>query len=179
MNCVQFRTVQFSRLVAILVPKDLWPPYGSNRNPSQSFFFVPLLTCLCSRASGSAPVPLLTYVRARCEDIRAAGSLLKHCYLSCAREDLNGTLRRFRAKISVRTRAHGLLDEDRRGGAVARGPTRPQLSLPCCQGTLFHQRPPATCKSGYATLVLRWRKLAARRCGSLAHTTPRPPLRES
>lgn len=36
---------------------------------------------------------------------------LKSCYLSCARYDLGGLLRRFRATVSVRTRKHGVLDE--------------------------------------------------------------------
>ena len=39
-----------------------------------------------------------------CHDESSAAYVLKHCYLSCARKDLGGLLRRFRKILSVRTR---------------------------------------------------------------------------
>ena len=66
-----------------------------------------------------------------CEAERHARTLLKHCYLSCARVDLGGLLRRFRLKYTVRTRRYGLLDEEGGLGRAAGAPT-----LPCtCRHT--------------------------------------------
>ena len=41
-----------------------------------------------------------------------AGLELKRCYLSCARSDLAGVLRRYRDRLTVRTRRYGRIDED-------------------------------------------------------------------
>jgi len=108
---------------------------------------------------------------------------LKNCYLSCARESLAGLLRTFRTKYSVRTRQHGLLDEDRgadghvagvsaeRSASLPRSPRGPPL--PCWKGTLFDLPPAATCGAPRATLLQRWRAAAEPRCAALRTTTPR------
>jgi hypothetical protein len=48
-----------------------------------------------------------------CEATGSAATLLKHCYLSCARVGRASLMRRFRLKYTVRTRRHGLIDEVR------------------------------------------------------------------
>ena len=96
----------------------------------------------------------------------SAGYLLRHCYLSCAEHDLAGLLGRFRAKISVRTRAHGFLDEEPPAAGVAPRSVEPLLPLPCWKGTPLDPRPPATCTSPRATLVHRWRRLGVASCAA-------------
>ena len=98
----------------------------------------------------------------------SAGYLLRHCYLSCAEHDLAGLLGRFRAKISVRTRAHGFLDEEPPAAGVAPRSVEPLLPLPCWKGTPLDPRPPATCTSPRAALVHRWRRLGVASCGAAA-----------
>ncbi|KAL3905841.1 MAG: hypothetical protein SGPRY_010772, partial [Prymnesium sp.] len=118
--------------------------------------------------------------------------LLKDCFLSCARHDLNGTLARFRAKISVRTYKFGMIDEStieqpQAGGsalptmfcATARQSPLRRPSLPCWKGSVFDQPPAATCENVRAQLLARWRRLAHPRCALLRETTPRPPQRRS
>ena len=107
-----------------------------------------------------------------CYDEGSASYLLKYCYLSCARKDLPGLLRRFRRKLSVRTRKHGLIDEDVRG----RRPGARQLPLGCWSGTSFDEPPAATCANARVALLQRWRR-AAPRCAALRKTTPRAPPR--
>jgi hypothetical protein len=111
-----------------------------------------------------------------CEAASSA-HLWKKCYLSCARVDQAGLLRRFRLKYPVRTRKHGLLDEDGSPARPWRDAGRRALEAPCWVGTPFDEPPAATCESGRARLVLRWRRLGHARCRSLAATTPRPPPR--
>ena len=53
-----------------------------------------------------------------CEDEGSAATLLKHCYLSCARVGRASLLRRFRLKYTVRTRKHGYIDEDELPGPL-------------------------------------------------------------
>ena len=96
----------------------------------------------------------------------SAGYLLRHCYLSCAEHDLAGLLGRFRAKISVRTRAHGFLDEEPPAAGVAPRSVEPLLPLPCWKGTPLDPRPPATCTSPRAALVHRWRRLGVASCAA-------------
>ena len=111
-----------------------------------------------------------------CFDASTASTLLKNCYLSCARLDTAGLLQRYRLKFTVRTRRHGMLDEDhvlwRRAGA----PTQP---LPCWKSTPFDPLPAATCETMRAQLLHRWRRLASPRCAVLKDTTPRAPTRRS
>ena len=104
-----------------------------------------------------------------------SASLLKHCYLSCARHGQAGLLRRFRLKYTVRTRRHGLIDEEPRFWRSPAG--EPTLSLPCWKQTLFDPPPPATCNSTRAQRLQRWRRMAEPRCAALAHTTPRTARR--
>ena len=109
-----------------------------------------------------------------CLEQKTAGYLLKHCHLSCARNDLDGLMRRFRTKLTVRTRKHGLLDDDVR----RRTPGARLLPLGCWSETAFDERPAATCASARARLLRRWRR-RARRCSALVHTTPRAPPRRA
>jgi len=112
---------------------------------------------------------------------------LKRCYLSCARADLAGLLRTYRNKYTVRTRSHGLLDDDAgplgfvgglsaevgaAEGRSARGPP-----LPCWKGTPFDTRPAATCESPRAAVLQRWRAMAEPRCRALRQLTPRAARR--
>lgn len=112
---------------------------------------------------------------------------LKRCYLSCARADLAGLLRTYRNKYTVRTRRHGLLDDDAgplgfvgglsaevgaAEGRSARGPP-----LPCWKGTPFDTRPAATCESPRAAVLQRWRAMAEPRCRALRQLTPRAARR--
>ena len=109
-----------------------------------------------------------------CEEKSTASYLLKHCYLSCARNDLGGLLRRYRTKLSVRTRKFGLLDEDARAAALRAPP------LPCWgDGSPFDEPPAATCAGSRAALLRRWRRAATPRCSWLRQTTPRAPPRRA
>ena len=105
-----------------------------------------------------------------CEDAANAYTMLKHCYLSCARLDMTGLLRRFRLKYTVRTRNYGLIDEESGVGRRAGART---LAMPCWKGTPFDPSPPATCGAARAELLSRWRRLAQPRCAALKETTPR------
>jgi len=103
---------------------------------------------------------------------------LKNCYLSCARHDLAGVLQRYRAKISVRTRKWGWLDEDGAKHGHSRRPFgQPLLSLPCWQDTPFDERPAATCENARAALLHRLQRRAHASCRSLGMRTPRAPRR--
>ena len=113
---------------------------------------------------------------AGCEDVAHASTLLKHCYLSCAREGQEGLLRRFRLKYSVRTRRHGFLDEDSRHWPAAGAMPHP---LPCWKGSIYDPQPASTCANGRATLVHRWRRVREPRCAALRETTPRAPPRRT
>ena len=67
-----------------------------------------------------------------CEKPSVASLLLKHCYLSCARVGMPGLLRRYRAIKTVRTRRHGLIDEDTSRAHPGWRPSGLRLhSLPC------------------------------------------------
>jgi prolyl 4-hydroxylase len=110
-----------------------------------------------------------------CEDPSTASTLLKHCYLSCARHDREGLMRRFRLKYTVRTRKYGLVDEEARRSARPAGV--PTLSLPCWKETVFDPPPPATCNSTRAAKLNHWRRLGHPRCTALRETTPRAPPR--
>ena len=112
-----------------------------------------------------------------CEAVDSAASLLKHCYLSCARVGRASLLRRFRQKFTVRTRKHSFIDEE--GRAAWRPAFSSPWSLPCWQSTVFDPLPPATCASDKAAMVRRWRKLAHPRCRALRETTPRAPPRRN
>lgn len=121
-------------------------------------------------------------VAGSCHDESSAAYLLKHCYLSCARKDLGGLLRRFRKIVSVRTRRHGLLDEDTAHSLSGRRAGARLLPLACWSDTVFDEPPAATCRSARAQLLQRWLR-AAPRCAALRKTTPRaggrrrlPPL---
>ena len=72
-----------------------------------------------------------------CHDESSAAYVLKHCYLSCARKDLGGLLRRFRKIVSVRTRMHGLLDEDMRHSLSGRRAGTRLMSLACWSDTVL------------------------------------------
>ena len=116
-----------------------------------------------------------------CEDAANAFTLLKHCYLSCARLDTAGLLRRYRLKYTVRTRRHGLIDEDGFGvarvGVAWRRANTQTHSVPCWKGTLFDPPPPATCAPVRLEMLHRWRRFASPRCSALKETTPRAPSR--
>lgn len=101
--------------------------------------------------------------------------LIKHCYLSCARVGQDGLLRRFRSKYTVRTRRHGLIDEEPRVAWRIAG--KSALTLPCWEGTLFDPPPPAACNSTRAMRLTRWRRFSYHRCAALRDTTPRAPPR--
>uniref|UniRef100_A0A7S0LN79 Fe2OG dioxygenase domain-containing protein n=1 Tax=Coccolithus braarudii TaxID=221442 RepID=A0A7S0LN79_9EUKA len=47
------------------------------------------------------------------------------------------------------------------------------LPLPCWRGTVYDERPAATCENVRSTLLLRWRKHAEARCAALEGTMPR------
>ena len=115
-----------------------------------------------------------------CEDEGSAATLLKHCYLSCARVGRASLLRRFRLKYTVRTRKHGYIDEDELPGMGERLGWRPAFSqtwsLPCWKSTVYDERPPATCANPRAEIVHRWLKLAEPKCRALKETTPRARL---
>ena len=113
--------------------------------------------------------------RVQKEGCENSAQLIKHCYLSCARVGQESLLRRFRKKITVRTRMHGLIDEERRASWRLAG--KPILPLPCWEGSLFDPPPPATCNHTATMRLNRWRKLANPRCSALRDTTPRAPPR--
>ena len=98
-------------------------------------------------------------------------TLLKHCYLSCARHGRASLLRRYRLTYSVRTRQFGVLDEEPRTAGRRVGSSA--LPLPCWKGTIFDPPPPSTCNNTRAQLLHRWRRMAEPRCEVLRHTTPR------
>ena len=114
--------------------------------------------------------------RVQKEGCESSAQLLKHCYLSCARVGQEGLLRRFRRKITVRTRKHGYIDEEpRRSWRYA---SRPSVQLPCWKSTVYDPPPPATCNNTAAQLLNRWRSLAEPRCAAMRQeTTPRAPPR--
>lgn len=112
-----------------------------------------------------------------CEDPHNAVTLLKHCYLSCARVGRVSLLRRYRKIYTVRTRAHSLIDEDK--GSAWRAAGANTWSVPCWHGTLFDPPPPATCVSSRGSRLRRWRQLAHPRCRELRDTTPRAPPRRT
>ena len=118
-----------------------------------------------------------------CEDEGSAATLLKHCYLSCARVGRASLLRRFRLKYTVRTRKHGYIDEDELPGMGERLGWRPAFSqtwsLPCWKSTVYDERPPATCANPRAEIVHRWLKMAEPKCRALKETTPRAPPRRT
>mgnify|MGYP004299532331 FL=1 len=78
-------------------------------------------------------------VAGSCDDVSTAPYLLKHCYLSCARLDLDGLLRRFRRTLSVRTRRHGFLDEDTRHSLSGRRAGSRLLALACWSDTVLDE----------------------------------------